>query len=147
VTQVLVNASYRTTWVHVYGGTKDPHSTMVRGHSTLDTVVLGEGMSKYQIPPTSATIAACLQVNSREVQLCSSWLAQVDFRKGGRFTAEGVDSCIKNQTALFSTYLSSAITLNMCSRHLYMGSAFALRSGIRARLYFDSIANCFVADC
>ena len=32
---------------------------MLGGHSTLNTVVLGEGMSKYQIPPhTSATIAA-----------------------------------------------------------------------------------------
>jgi hypothetical protein len=31
---------------------------MLGGHSTLNTAVLGEGMSKYQIPPTSATIAA-----------------------------------------------------------------------------------------
>jgi hypothetical protein len=50
VAQVPVNASNRTTWV--YGGTKDPHTAMLGGHSTLNTVVLGEGMSKYQIPPS-----------------------------------------------------------------------------------------------
>jgi hypothetical protein len=43
----------------VYGrGTKDPHSAMLGGHSTLNRVVLGEGMSKYQIPPTPATVVA-----------------------------------------------------------------------------------------
>jgi hypothetical protein len=41
VDQVLANASYRTT--RVYGGTNDPHSAMLGGHSTLNTVVLGEG--------------------------------------------------------------------------------------------------------
>ena len=33
---------------------------MLGGHSTPNTVVLGEGMSKYQVPPTSATIAAAV---------------------------------------------------------------------------------------
>ena len=32
-------------------GTDDTHSAMLGGHSTLNTVVVGEGMSKYQIPP------------------------------------------------------------------------------------------------
>jgi hypothetical protein len=51
-----VNASNCTT--RVYGGTEDPHSAMLGDHSTLNTVaiiyiVLGEGLSKYQIhvPP------------------------------------------------------------------------------------------------
>jgi hypothetical protein len=44
-----VNASNFTT--RVYGGTEDPRSAMLGGHSTLNTVVLGEGISKYQIPP------------------------------------------------------------------------------------------------
>jgi hypothetical protein len=56
VAQVPVNASNRTT--EVYGGIEDPHNAMLGGHSTLNTVVLGEGMSKYQITPTLATIAA-----------------------------------------------------------------------------------------
>jgi hypothetical protein len=52
---VPVNTSNRTS--RVYGGTNDPHSAMLGGHRTLNTVVLGEGVSKYQIPPTLATIA------------------------------------------------------------------------------------------
>ena len=35
----------------VYGSTDDPHTAMLGGHNTLNTVVLGEGMSKYQILP------------------------------------------------------------------------------------------------
>ena len=42
--QVPANASDRTN--KVYGGTEDPHSAMPGGHSTLNTVVLGEGVSK-----------------------------------------------------------------------------------------------------
>ena len=42
--QVPLNASYRTT--RVWGGTKDHHSALLGGHSTLNTVVLGEGVSK-----------------------------------------------------------------------------------------------------
>ena len=33
------------------GGTKDPHSAMPGGHSTLNTVVLGEGVSKSKYTP------------------------------------------------------------------------------------------------
>jgi hypothetical protein len=48
VAQVSKNVSNRTT--RVYGGTEDPiYIAMLGGHSTLNTVVLGEGMSKYQI--------------------------------------------------------------------------------------------------
>jgi hypothetical protein len=48
--QVPLNASYRTT--RVWGGTKDHHSALLCGHSTLNTVVLGEGVSnKVQIHP------------------------------------------------------------------------------------------------
>jgi hypothetical protein len=32
------------------GEHQGPHSAMLGGHSTLNTVVLGEGVSKYQIP-------------------------------------------------------------------------------------------------
>jgi hypothetical protein len=41
--QVPANASDRTN--RVYGGTKDPHIAMLNlvGHSTLNTIVLGEG--------------------------------------------------------------------------------------------------------
>ena len=42
--QVPLNVSYRTT--RVWGGTKDYHSALQGGHSTLNTVVLGEGISK-----------------------------------------------------------------------------------------------------
>jgi hypothetical protein len=31
--------------------TKDPHSALLCDHSTPNTVVLGEGMSEYQVPP------------------------------------------------------------------------------------------------
>jgi hypothetical protein len=44
-----VNASDRTN--KVYGGTEDPHSAMPGGHSTLNTVVVGEGVSKSKYTP------------------------------------------------------------------------------------------------
>ena len=47
--QVPLNASYRTT--RVWGGTKDYHSALQGGHSTLNTVVLGEGVSKSKYTP------------------------------------------------------------------------------------------------
>ena len=47
--QVPVTAPYCTT--KLQGSTKDPYSAMLVGHSMLNTVVLGEGMSKYQIYP------------------------------------------------------------------------------------------------
>jgi hypothetical protein len=57
VVQVPLDVFNRTT--RVWGGTKDYHSALQGGHSTLNTVVLGEGV--YQspnTPPTLATIAA-----------------------------------------------------------------------------------------
>ena len=45
--QVRVNAFYRTT--RVWGGTKDHHSALLGGHITLNTVILGEGISEYQV--------------------------------------------------------------------------------------------------
>ena len=33
------------------GSTKDPHTALLGGHSTPNTVVLGEGMSEYRVPP------------------------------------------------------------------------------------------------
>jgi hypothetical protein len=67
-----MNGSNHTTRVYklgyIYGGTKDPHSAMLGGHSTLNTIVLGasKGISKYQIPPhfgqhSSAARAASMQ--------------------------------------------------------------------------------------
>ena len=47
--QVPANAPYRTT--RVWGGTKDYHSALQGGHSTLNTVVLGEGVSKSKYTP------------------------------------------------------------------------------------------------
>jgi hypothetical protein len=49
VVQVPLNASNRTT--RVWGGTKDYHSAVLGGHSTLNTVVLGEGVSKSKYTP------------------------------------------------------------------------------------------------
>jgi hypothetical protein len=47
---------------------------MLGGHSTLNTIVLGEGMSEYQIPPpTSATIALVGFPAGQFLEFCLPW--------------------------------------------------------------------------
>jgi hypothetical protein len=87
VAQVPLNASDRTT--RVWGGTKDHHSALLGGHSTLNTVVLGEGVSKSKYIHPLLSLA----YHSSYVPSCSwhqVYTAGAGTRRGGDGTVARV---------------------------------------------------------